>query len=91
MKLAEVCFQVHRRKALGQIAKAIPPVLKATGKVALLVSSRTFPSSLRNPWPNVDALSGTCMSHSVSRSTQRGRQYFGLNQEDYYTAPRLVI
>merc|ERR1719188_1174727 len=47
-RLANVCF------------KAIPPVLKATGKVA-------------NPWPNVDALSGTCM------------QYYGLNQEDYYT------
>jgi citrate synthase len=40
--------------------KAIPPVLEATGKVA-------------NPWPNVDALSGTCM------------QYYGLTQEDYYT------
>eukprot|EP00435_Cladocopium_sp_Y103_P073866 s5_g45.t1 len=40
--------------------QAIPPVLEATGKV-------------KNPWPNVDALSGTCM------------QYFGLNQEDYYT------
>jgi len=40
--------------------QAIPPVLEATGKVA-------------NPWPNVDALSGTCMQH------------FGLDQEDYYT------
>jgi len=40
--------------------KAIPPVLEATGKV-------------KNPWPNVDALSGTCM------------QYYGLKQEDYYT------
>lgn len=40
--------------------KAIPPVLEATGKV-------------KNPWPNVDALSGTCM------------QYYGLSQEDYYT------
>merc|ERR1712187_609302 len=40
--------------------EAIPPVLEATGKV-------------KNPWPNVDALSGTCM------------QYYGLNQEDYYT------
>merc|ERR1711972_223257 len=40
--------------------EAIPPVLQATGKV-------------KNPWPNVDALSGTCM------------QYYGLNQEDYYT------
>merc|ERR1712151_883218 len=40
--------------------EAIPPVLQATGKVA-------------NPWPNVDALSGTCM------------QYYGLTQEDYYT------
>ena len=28
--------------------QAIPPVLEATGKV-------------KNPWPNVDALSGTCM------------------------------
>jgi len=40
--------------------QAIPPVLQATGKV-------------KNPWPNVDALSGTCM------------QYYGLDQEDYYT------
>lgn len=40
--------------------EAIPPVLEATGKVS-------------NPWPNVDALSGTCM------------QYYGLDQEDYYT------
>merc|ERR1719215_1032213 len=40
--------------------EAIPPVLEATGKV-------------KNPWPNVDALSGTCM------------QRYGLNQEDYYT------
>eukprot|EP00418_Pyrodinium_bahamense_P093588 CAMPEP_0179038572 /NCGR_PEP_ID=MMETSP0796-20121207/14703_1 /TAXON_ID=73915 /ORGANISM="Pyrodinium bahamense, Strain pbaha01" /LENGTH=461 /DNA_ID=CAMNT_0020734895 /DNA_START=69 /DNA_END=1454 /DNA_ORIENTATION=- len=40
--------------------QAIPPVLEATGKVA-------------NPWPNVDALSGTCMQH------------YGLHQEDYYT------
>jgi len=40
--------------------QAIPPVLEATGKV-------------KNPWPNVDALSGTCM------------QYYGLTQEDYYT------
>merc|ERR1712232_361268 len=40
--------------------QAIPPVLQATGKV-------------KNPWPNVDALSGTCMS------------YYGLTQEDYYT------
>jgi len=40
--------------------QAIPPVLEATGKV-------------KNPWPNVDALSGTCM------------QYYGLKQEDYYT------
>lgn len=47
-KLANVCYE------------AIPPVLKATGKVS-------------NPWPNVDALSGTCM------------QYYGLDQEDYYT------
>jgi citrate synthase len=40
--------------------EAIPPVLEATGKV-------------KNPWPNVDALSGTCMQH------------YGLTQEDYYT------
>jgi citrate synthase len=40
--------------------KAIPPVLQATGKV-------------KNPWPNVDALSGTCMQH------------YGLDQEDYFT------
>lgn len=40
--------------------QAIPPVLQATGKV-------------KNPWPNVDALSGTCM------------QRYGLDQEDYYT------
>jgi len=40
--------------------EAIPPVLEATGKV-------------KNPWPNVDALSGTCMQH------------FGLDQQDYYT------
>jgi hypothetical protein len=31
--------------------EAIPPVLEATGKV-------------KNPWPNVDALSGTCMQRS---------------------------
>merc|ERR1719201_1438326 len=40
--------------------QAIPPVLQATGKV-------------KNPWPNVDALSGCCMA------------YYGLTQEDYYT------
>merc|ERR1712187_163979 len=40
--------------------QAIPPVLQATGKV-------------KNPWPNVDAFSGTCMQH------------YGLSQEDYYT------
>lgn len=40
--------------------EAIPPVLEATGKV-------------KNPWPNVDALSGTLMQH------------YGLSQEDYYT------
>jgi len=39
---------------------AIPPVLQQTGKVS-------------NPWPNVDALSGTVMQH------------YGLDQEDYYT------
>jgi len=40
--------------------EAIPPVLQTAGKVS-------------NPWPNVDALSGTCMQH------------YGLNQEDYFT------
>mmetsp|Transcript_35176 Transcript_35176/g.76822 ORF Transcript_35176/g.76822 Transcript_35176/m.76822 type:complete len:462 (-) Transcript_35176:159-1544(-) len=39
---------------------SIPSVLFGTGKV-------------KNPWPNVDALSGTCMQH------------YGLTQEDYYT------
>jgi len=42
------------------VYQAIPPVLQATGKV-------------KNPFPNVDALSGTCMQH------------YGLTQEDYYT------
>merc|ERR1711957_146116 len=42
------------------VFQAVPPVLQATGKV-------------KNPWPNVDALSGTCMQH------------YGLTQEDYYT------
>jgi len=37
-KLANICFE------------AIPPVLKATGKV-------------KSPWPNVDALSGCCMAN----------------------------
>lgn len=40
--------------------QAIPPVLQATGKV-------------KNPWPNVDALSGTVM------------KYYGLTEADYYT------
>merc|ERR1719482_1091136 len=40
--------------------QAIPPVLQATGKV-------------QNPWPNVDALSGTLMKH------------YGLTESDYYT------
>ena len=40
--------------------QAIPPVLQATGKV-------------KNPWPNVDALSGTVM------------KYYGLSEADYYT------
>jgi len=39
---------------------AIPPVLKASGKA-------------KNPWPNVDALSGTIL------------KYYGLTQADYYT------
>lgn len=40
--------------------KTIPPILKATGKV-------------QNPYPNVDALSGTMMQH------------YGLKESDYYT------
>merc|ERR1719262_2164118 len=40
--------------------EAIPPVLKATGKA-------------KNPWPNVDALSGTIL------------KYYGLTQADIYT------
>lgn len=47
-KLADACL------------KAIPPVLKASGKA-------------KNPYPNVDALSGTIMKH------------YGLTQPDYYT------
>merc|ERR1719217_1680984 len=39
---------------------AIPPVLQAMGKA-------------KNPWPNVDALSGTIL------------KYYGLRQPDYYT------
>ena len=40
--------------------KAIPPVLKASGKA-------------KNPFPNVDALSGTIL------------KFYGLTQPDYYT------
>jgi len=47
-KLADACLQ------------AIPPVLKASGKV-------------KNPFPNVDALSGTIL------------KFYGLTQPDYYT------
>jgi len=47
-KLADACL------------KAIPPVLKASGKA-------------KNPYPNVDALSGTIMKH------------YGLTQPDFYT------
>jgi citrate synthase len=47
-------------KLTGVCLEAIPPVLEATGKV-------------KNPWPNVDALSGTLM------------QNYNLTQEDYYT------
>lgn len=47
-------------KLANKCYEAIPEVLMATGKV-------------KNPWPNVDALSGTCMQH------------FGLTQQDYYT------
>jgi citrate synthase len=39
---------------------AIPPVLKASGKA-------------KNPWPNVDALSGTIL------------KYYGLTEAEYYT------
>jgi len=47
-KLADACL------------KAIPPVLKASGKA-------------KNPFPNVDALSGTILKH------------YGLTQAEYYT------
>merc|ERR1719449_219235 len=47
-KLADACL------------KAIPPVLKASGKA-------------KNPFPNVDALSGTIL------------KYYGLTQAEYYT------
>merc|ERR1719158_147268 len=47
-KLADACL------------KAIPPVLKASGKA-------------KNPFPNVDALSGTIM------------KYYGLTEANYYT------
>jgi citrate synthase len=50
----------HLFKLACACYQAIPPVLEATGKV-------------KNPWPNVDALSGTLM------------QANGLTQEDYYT------
>merc|ERR1719503_492589 len=40
--------------------QAIPPVLKASGKA-------------KNPYPNVDALSGTILQH------------YGMNQADFYT------
>ena len=40
--------------------EAIPPILKETGKV-------------KNPYPNVDALSGTIL------------KYYGLKEADYYT------
>jgi citrate synthase len=47
-------------KLADMCLQAIPPVLQATGKV-------------KNPWPNVDALSGTVM------------KYYGLKEADYYT------
>jgi citrate synthase len=47
-KLADACL------------KAIPPVLKASGKA-------------KNPWPNVDALSGTIL------------KYYGMHEADIYT------
>ncbi|KAF4738987.1 hypothetical protein FOZ62_022215, partial [Perkinsus olseni] len=40
--------------------ETIPPILQATGKI-------------QNPYPNVDALSGTMMQH------------YGLKESDYYT------
>lgn len=64
MMLRDFCLEHLPDDELLKLAavcfEAIPPVLQATGKV-------------RNPWPNVDALSGTLMQHC------------GLVQEDYYT------
>jgi len=60
-KFAEAHFPDDPLVKLAAVCfQSIPQVLQATGKV-------------RNPWPNVDALSGTCM------------QYYGLDQENYYT------
>ncbi|CAD7922560.1 unnamed protein product [Amoebophrya sp. A25] len=60
----EFCQKNLANDPLFQLAdvcyQAIPPVLQATGKV-------------KNPWPNVDALSGTVM------------KYYGLKEADYYT------
>jgi citrate synthase len=47
-------------KLADSCLKAIPPVLKASGKA-------------KNPFPNVDALSGTIL------------KYYGLTEPDYYT------
>lgn len=47
-------------KLANACLQAIPPVLKASGKA-------------KNPYPNVDALSGTIL------------KYYGLTQADYYT------
>jgi len=47
-------------KLANACLQAIPPVLKASGKA-------------KNPWPNVDALSGTILKH------------YGLTEASYYT------
>merc|ERR1712084_130609 len=47
-------------KLANACLQAVPPVLKASGKA-------------KNPYPNVDALSGTIL------------KYYGLTQADYYT------
>ncbi|XP_063231750.1 probable citrate synthase 2, mitochondrial [Bacillus rossius redtenbacheri] len=47
-------------KLVGQVYRIVPPVLLETGKV-------------KNPWPNVDAHSGTLL------------QYYGMTEMNYYT------
>lgn len=47
-------------KLANACLQAIPPVLKASGKA-------------KNPWPNVDALSGTILKH------------YGMTEADFYT------